>query len=80
MWKFVMLSCVAVVLVAATPVAAVGLSGSDSPAKVSRCLGTVDHDGKFAANERCRDGRYCPVGTHCVCDSQGCYCVYDPPW
>lgn len=80
MWKYLTFSCVAISLIAAAPVAAVDVSGNDSPAKISRCLGSADGDSRLAANERCRDGRYCPVGTHCVCDSQGCYCVYDPPW
>ncbi len=25
-------------------------------------------------------GKYCPVGTSCYCDSQGCLCSRDSPW
>ena len=46
----------------------------------SRCPVEASSGSQIVDNERCRDGRYCPVGTHCVCDSQGCYCVYDRPW
>ncbi len=50
MWKFVALCGIAVSLAAAAPVAAVGISGNDSPAKISRCLGSVDGNSRVAAN------------------------------
>lgn len=46
-------------------------------------MGAVPAGPKLAAEmEECPrgSGKYCPVGTRCYCDSQGCTCVYKPPW
>ncbi len=71
-------------LAAALVIGSVTIDTAAARTKVDRhaqCSGASARNIRVAQRE-CPpgSGSYCPAGTHCYCDSQGCFCVYDRPW